>query len=89
MAKRKKYTEAFKRDAVRLMLARGTRTVTEVADGLGVSQSMLHPWHQRYGAKAGGSAARSQEEHEDVEQLRRRLRELEQENALTTTALVS
>lgn len=86
MGKRKQYTEAFKRDAVRLMLARGTRTVAEVADGLGVSQSMLHRWHQRYGAEAGSGAARSQEEREDVEKLRRRLRELEQENALLKKA---
>ena len=43
MAKqRKKYTEEFKRDAVRMMRSRGTRTVTEVADDLGVPANQLH-----------------------------------------------
>ena len=51
MGNRKKYTEEYKKDAVRLMQARGTRTIAEVAKGLGVSQSMLHRWHKRYGSK--------------------------------------
>jgi transposase-like protein len=38
MAKqRRKYTEEFKRDAVRMMRNRGTRTVAEIADDLGVA----------------------------------------------------
>ena len=86
MGKRKQYTEQYKKDAVRLMLARGTRTVDEVARGLGVSQSMLHRWHQKYGAELSGGAVRSQEEREDIEKMRRRLRELEQENALLKKA---
>ena len=81
MAKRKQYTEKFKKDAVRLMLARGSRTVEDIAKELRVSSSMLHRWHQRYGPELSGGAARIQEEREDVEKLRRRLRELEQENA--------
>jgi transposase len=86
MGKRKQYTEAFKKDAVRLMLARDTQTVEEVAKRVGVSSSMLHRWHQRYGAEVSGSALRSQDNREDVERMRRRLRELEQENALLKKA---
>lgn len=81
MGKRKQYSEQFKKDAVRLMLARGTRTVEEVAKGLGVGASMLHRWQQKYGAELSGGAERSQQEREDVEKLRRRVRELEQENS--------
>jgi transposase len=81
MARRKQYTEEFKKDAVRLMLARGTRTVEEIAAELGVNASMLHRWHARYGGEVAGSGVRSQAEREDVEKLRRRVRELEQENA--------
>lgn len=80
MGRRKQYSEQFKKDAVRLMLARGTKTVEEVAKGLGLGSSMLHRWHQKYGAELSGGAERSQEEREDVEKLRRRVRELEQEN---------
>ena len=88
MGKRKTYTEAFKKDAVRLLLARGTQTIEEVAQRIGVSSSMLHRWHQKYGAELSGSAVRSQDEREDVERMRRRLRELEQENSLLKKAAV-
>jgi transposase len=45
MAKqRKKYTDEFKRDAVRMMRSRGTRTVAQVGDDLGVSGNQLHRW---------------------------------------------
>jgi transposase len=86
MGKRKQYSDEFKKDAVRLMLARGTRTVGEVARGIGVSPNMLHRWHQRFGVEVSGGAVQSQHEREEVEQMRRRLRELEQENALLKKA---
>jgi transposase len=86
MANRSHYTEEFKKDAVRLALSRGNRTIAEIAEGLGVSQSMLHRWHQKYAGTARAGAVSAQEEREDVEKLRRRLRELEQENALLKTA---
>jgi transposase len=85
MGKRKKYTEEFKKDAVRLMLARGTRTVAEVADGLGVNGHMLHRWHQQYGAEVTGRGL-AELNQQDVEALRRRVRQLEQENALLKKA---
>ncbi len=42
MAKRKSYSEEFKREAVRLLVTRGERPVAEVAKGLGVSASQLY-----------------------------------------------
>jgi len=86
MAKRKKYTDEFKKDAVRLMRNRGTRTVTEVASELGVNGSMLTRWQQEYGAELSGGPAKAQEQRDDVEKLRRRLRELEMENSLLKKA---
>jgi transposase len=86
MKKRKQYTEEFKKDAVRLMLARGSRTVADVAKGLGLGQSLLHRWHQRYGSELRGRATASQHEREDIEKMRRRVRELEQENSLLKKA---
>ena len=41
MRKRNQYTEEFKKDAVRLMQGRGTRSIEDVAAGIGVGQSML------------------------------------------------
>ena len=49
--KRNKYTEEFKRDAVRLMRNRGERTVAQVADDLGVGTNQLHRWAAKVDAK--------------------------------------
>ncbi len=86
MEKRKHYTEEFKKDAVRLMLARGTRTVESLAVGLGVTTSALYRWKRRYGSEVSGRPAASEQDREDVERLRRRLREVEMENSLLKKA---
>jgi transposase len=71
MAKRKKYTDDFKRDAVRMMRNRGTRTVAEVADDLGVPANHLHRWAKRLDADA---VAKRNEQGETLEEENRRLR---------------
>ncbi|HTB74667.1 MAG TPA: transposase [Polyangiaceae bacterium] len=77
MAKqRKQYTEEFRRDAVRMMRNRGTRTVAEVADDLGVGTNLLHRWASKLEKDA---VAKRNVEGETVEQEVRRLRkEVEQ-----------
>ena len=65
------YTEEFKRDAVRMMRSRGTRTVTEVADDLGVPANQLHRWAKVLDADA---VAKRNEQGETVEEENRRLR---------------
>jgi transposase len=72
MAKqRKKYTEEFKRDAVRLMRDRGGRTVSQIADDLGVTANQLHRWAAQYEHQA---VARRNEKGETLEEENRRLR---------------
>ena len=83
---RKKYSEEYKKDAVRLMIARGTRTVGEVARELGLNESLMHKWYRRYVGEIDGQAETSQHDREDMEKMRRRLRTLEQENALLKKA---
>ena len=77
MAKqRKRYTDEFKRDAVRMMRDRGSRTVGQVADDLGVATNLLHQWARRFDKDA---VAKRNDEGETVEQEVRRLRkEVEQ-----------
>jgi transposase len=79
--KRKKYTEEFKREAVRLMETRGERTVADVAAGLGVAETLLHSWRQRYGSvverqrrERGGETP-----EEELKRLRREVSQLKQE----------
>jgi transposase len=85
MGQRRRYSKAFKEDAVRLMRARGTRTVTEIAAELDLSPSLLHSWNAAMAPQAAGDKPQS-EPVEDVEALRRRLRQVEQENALLKKA---
>ena len=47
---RRKYDAEFKKNAVKLSYA-SPKTIKEVADDLGVSESMLYRWRQRYTAQ--------------------------------------
>ena len=86
MHQRKSRPDSFKRDAVRRLIARGTKTVGEVAKELGVSPSMLHRWRERFEPELAGSAPAAQGEREEVERLRRELRDLQAENTLLKKA---
>lgn len=86
MQQRRSRPESFKRDAVRRLMARGSKTVAEVAKELGVSPSMLHRWRERLEPELAGSAPPSQPEREEVERLRRELRDLQAENTLLKKA---
>jgi transposase len=68
---RKKYTDEFKREAVRMMRSRGTRTVAQVADDLGVATNILHRWAQKFDKDA---VTKRNGEGETLEQEVRRLR---------------
>src|SRR5688572_539265 len=48
--KRKKHSEEFKREAVRLMETRGERTIADVAESLGVAKNLLHAWKRKFGS---------------------------------------
>ncbi len=87
MQSRKSHSDSFKKDAVRRLLTRGSKTVAELAEELGVSASMLHRWRARFEPElSGGAGPRSQGEREEVEQLRRQLRDLHAENSLLKKA---
>jgi len=82
--KRKKHSEEFKREAVRLMETRGERTVADVAESLGVAENLLHAWKRKY----GGSAEQQRRERggetpeEEMKRLRRENAQLRQEREL-------
>lgn len=82
MQQRKSRPESFKKDAVRRLLARGSKSVTEVAKELGVSPSMLHRWRERFEPELTGGTQPSQGEREEIERLRRELRDVQAENSL-------
>jgi transposase len=74
--KRKKHPEEFKREAVRLLEARGERTVADVAASLGVAENLLHVWRKKY-----GSAAEEQRRERGGETAEDELKRLRRENA--------
>lgn len=86
MRQRKIYPESFKKDAVRRLMARGSRTVSEVVKELGISESMIHRWREQFDAERLGALPVSQSEREEVERLRRELRDLQAENSLLKKA---
>jgi transposase len=79
--KRKKHTEEFKREAVRLLEGRGERTVADVAASLGVAENLLHAWRKKYGSAAEQvRRERGGETPEDeLKRLRRENAQLKQE----------
>jgi transposase-like protein len=87
MGTRRKYIESFKKDAVRLFLARGEQTAQDVAEGLGVKASQLYRWNKKYGPELTGPSVSGQRD-EELAALRRRTRQLEMENALLKKGVV-
>jgi transposase len=86
MRQRKVYPESFKKDAVCRLMARGSKTVTDIAKELGISPSMIHRWREEFEEELPGATPVSQNEREEVERLRRELRDLQAENSLLKKA---
>ena len=91
----KHYPEQFKADAVALYRSRPGATIAQIADDLGVNRETLRSWvradDQRRGAASGPatSAARppaAGSVEEQNAQLRRRIRELEEERDILRKA---
>jgi transposase len=84
---RKQYTEEFKRDAVRMMRGRGTRTVTEVADDLGVASNLLHRWASKIERDAVSKRnADGETVDQEVRRLRKEVEQLRMEKAILKKA---
>lgn len=64
MAKRQKYNDDFKREAVRLMENRGSKSVDRVVDDLGVSTSQLYAWRSKFGGGGGVKGANESQSEE-------------------------
>ena len=71
MAKRKRYSEEFKREAVRLLVTRDDQPAAAVAKGLGVSTGQLYQWQKQF-ADVGVTARNGRGESKDEELARLR-----------------
>jgi len=73
---RRKFTEEYKREAVRFLEETG-RPIREVADELGVSEQSMYRWRAKYGS--GAVERLSPSEAAELRQLRREVELLRQE----------
>ena len=85
----KMYTREFKIEAVNLA-ATSSKTFTEVAEDLGVSQSALYRWRQEYGAdprQAFPGKGILKERDAETHTLQKQVRQLQMENEILKKAV--
>ena len=86
---RRKYTREFKTEALKLVLEDG-RTVTDVAESLGIDRSLLQRWKSEFkddGAVAFPGEGRRKPEDEEMARLKRELAKARQERDILKKAL--
>jgi transposase len=87
---RRSYTEAFKREAVRLMETSG-KPVAQVARDLGVNDNNLYRWRSLYGSQdptnANGSPVSAAQLEAELKRLRREVEVLRQEREILKKAM--
>lgn len=77
--KYRKYDSSFKSDAVSQL--KSGRSAKELSELLGVSESLLYKW------KNESRGGRNKEQSEEIKRLRRKLKEIEEENSILKKAL--
>ena len=85
--KRRKFTDEFKADAVKLCAARG-RSVTQVASDLDLTETALREWVKRAAVDAGKNPPNvlTTAEREELSELRKRVKRLEMEREILKKA---
>ena len=87
---RRKYDAEFKKDVLKMIS--GGRSVQDISHSLGINANMIHKWKAQDGNPPGGSNPLAEAELPLVtgaehEQLKARLREVEQERDILKKAL--
>ena len=80
MGKRRKFTNEFKMEAVKLA-ERGEVPVAQVARDLDLNETVLRRWMGLFGKRAGADRL-TPEEHEELIRLRREVRRVTEERGL-------
>jgi transposase len=87
MGKRRKHTDEFKREAVRLLETRGERSVAEVAEGLGVAENLLYSWRRTFSdVSKQVRAERGETAEDELKRLRREVSKLKREREILVKA---
>lgn len=86
--KRRQYTREFKLEAVKMVVEQA-RTVTDVADGLGIARGLLQTWKKKFvedGAVAFPGHGSLKPEDEEIRALRKELARVRQERDILKKA---
>ena len=76
--KRRRHTDEFKAEAVRIVESRGDRTVAEIAKSLDVAESLLHIW-KRQAETSRGPGDRGETADQELVRLRREVADLKRD----------
>ena len=89
MAKRRRHSEEFKVEAVKLVTEQGY-SVPEAARNLGVHANLLRKWKEKYavGDGSGGNGRLNGEEREELRRLRAENRRLRMEREILKKAAI-
>lgn len=77
-AKRRRHSEEFKREAVKLVTEQGY-SVTEAARNLGVHANLLRTWQQKFAAEATEEQDLTEDERMELARLRAEVKRLRME----------
>jgi transposase len=80
-----RYTEEFKREAVRQVTEKG-HPVKEVAERLGMSSYSLYEWIKKYGPGKGAQASRLANKDDEIRRLRTELKRMTEERNILRKA---
>ena len=80
--KQRSYPKEFKLDALR-MLETSDKSVSQIERDLGITPGLLHKWKSRYQITKDKRTDHEELEKSELEQARDRIRQLEQELAIT------
>lgn len=87
MAKHRRYSEEFKREAVKLLTEQGY-SLAEAARSLGIDGPLLRTWREKLAPKESGDKAMGKTEQEELQRLREENRRLRMERDILKKAAV-
>jgi transposase len=83
---RQVFDEDFKKSTVQMMMEQN-KSVVQTARDLDISPNTLHNWKKKYGEEFMKAAIPAMTENQQLRAMQKRLRDLEEENAILKKAM--
>jgi transposase len=85
MSKKRRYTEEFKREAVKLVTEQGY-SLAEAARSLGIHTNLIRQWRRKFVQENSGTEIMSESERDELKRLREENRRLRMERDILKKA---